>query len=282
MTANKKKHTGVRPFLKWAGGKFRLIERIRAHLPPGQRLVEPFVGSGAVFLNVDYPNYLLADINPDLITLYTALQSDGAAFIARIRRHFTEANNAPEAYYALRERFNASVDAEERAALFVYLNRHGYNGLCRYNAGGGFNVPFGRYKKVYFPEAELQFFHARSQRARFVCANFSTVMNQARKGSVVYCDPPYVPLTATANFTAYASKKFGLAAQFGERQQHELAALADKLAKKGIPVLLSNHDNEFTRSAYREASLTAFPVRRFISCNGERRNNASELLALYA
>lgn len=283
MVAKNNKNTGVRPFLKWAGGKFRLIERIRTHLPPGKRLIEPFVGSGAVFLNVEYPEYLLADINPDLIALYRMVQEEGEAFIARIRHYFVEANNTPDAYYALRERFNDCVDSEERAALFVYLNRHGYNGLCRYNASGGFNVPFGRYKKIYFPESELRYFHQKSQRATFVCADFSEVMSQARKGSVVYCDPPYVPLSATANFTAYASRKFGRAAQFGDEQQKQLAGLAGKLAKKGVPVLLSNHDNAFTRDAYRSADqVTAFPVRRFISCNGERRDNAGELLALYA
>lgn len=271
----------TRPFLKWAGGKFRLLPRIQARLPAGNRLVEPFVGSGAVFLNLDYPDFLLADINPDLIALYQILQSEGAGFIERLRRYFVAGNNTPEAYYALRERFNTCVDAEEKAALFVYLNRHGYNGLCRYNSGGGFNVPFGRYKKIYFPEKELQAFHAKSRRARFVCGDFAEIMKQARKGNVVYCDPPYVPLSATASFTAYASRKHGAAAAFGPEQQHRLAELAERLAARGVPVLLSNHDNAFTRAAYAEAELISFPVRRTISCNGGRREQAGELLALY-
>lgn len=282
LAAPKNKNIGTRPFLKWAGGKFRLIERIRGHLPPGKRLVEPFVGSGAVFLNLDYPSYLLADINPDLIGLYRLLQSEGDAFIERARRYFVDANNTPEQYYQLRERFNHGTDPEDKAALFIYLNRHGYNGLCRYNSQGGFNVPFGRYKRIYFPEAEMRVFHQRSQRAEFICADFSDVMKKARKGEVVYCDPPYSPLSETASFTAYASRKFGRAAQFNQEQQEILARLSAKLAKRGIPVLLSNHDNEFTRSAYASAQLTRFPVRRFISCNGQRRENADELLALYA
>lgn len=280
--SNRKKSEGVRPFLKWAGGKFRLMPRIREQLPSAKTLIEPFVGSGAVFLNVDYERYRLADINPDLISLYQFLQSDVEGFIGRARALFIDANNTPERYYSFRERFNETVDREAKAALFLYLNRHGYNGLCRYNASGGFNVPFGRYKKIYFPDAELRYFHARSQRAQFECADFASVMKSARKGAVVYCDPPYVPLSATANFTGYASRKHDDGQGFGPQQQARLAELAAKLAAKGVPVLLSNHDSPETRQVYAEATLTSFPVRRTISCNGAGRDNADELLALYA
>ncbi|MBI2380746.1 MAG: Dam family site-specific DNA-(adenine-N6)-methyltransferase [Gammaproteobacteria bacterium] len=275
---NPKASPYTRPFLKWAGGKYRLVERIRSHLPAGSRLIEPFVGSGAVFLNLEFNDYLLADINPDLIGLYQLVQAEGEDFIARLRPYFDPARNTPEHYYATRERFNACTDPEERSALFVYLNRHGYNGLCRYNSEGGFNVPFGRYKKIYFPEKELQHFHRHSQRARFLCADFGEVMKQARKGSVIYCDPPYAPLSRTASFTAYASAKHG---QFGASEQERLAELAARAASKGVPVLLSNHDNEYTRRVYAEASLASFPVRRTISCDSSRRGHAAELLALY-
>ena len=129
----------IRPFLKWAGGKYRIIERIRELLPEGERLVEPFVGSGAVFLNTRYPTYLLADSNPDLINLYRILQTEGEAFIAYCKRNFTARNNSPESYYRLRDVFNTTRDLRRKSALFVYLNRHGYNGLCRYNAKGRFN-----------------------------------------------------------------------------------------------------------------------------------------------
>ncbi len=148
----------TRPFLKWAGGKYRLLDRLLPSLPAGSRLVEPFVGSGAVFLNAAYPAYLLCDLNPDLIGLYETLRREGERFIKRARALFTPENNTREAFLRLRAAFNASTDAEERAVLFLYLNRHAYNGLVRYNARGVYNVPFGRYKAPYFPAAELTAF----------------------------------------------------------------------------------------------------------------------------
>lgn len=266
----------VRPFLKWAGGKLRVIERIRATLPAGRRLVEPFAGSAAVSLNTDYDAYLLADSNPHLIELYRVLQRRGPAFVEACRAFFGATHNDPEVYYRLREEFNnPATDPERRAALFVYLNRHGYNGLCRYNASGLFNVPFGRYKRPYFPEREMLAFHARADRAEFLCADFETVMTATVAGDVVYCDPPYVPLSASASFTAYSAGGFSAA------DQGRLARVAGECAARGVPVLISNHDRPEVRRAYRDARLEDFPVRRFISCNGSKRGHARELLALF-
>lgn len=265
----------MKPFLKWAGGKYRLVERIKDQLPPGQRLVEPFAGSGALFLNTDYPFYLLCDSNADLINLYRILKEEGDHFIEHCRRYFTLAANRAEIYYRLRDRFNETENRVEKAALFLYLNRHGYNGLCRYNTSGAFNTPFGKYKKPYFPEKEMRYFAQRARRAIFACRDFRETMAAARPGDIVYCDPPYVPLSSTANFTEYSS------GGFGPGEQRALAKLAGELAGRGIPVLLSNHDTAFTRQIYRSAHLTFFKVRRFISCRGESRGRAAELLALF-
>ncbi|MCL5115695.1 MAG: Dam family site-specific DNA-(adenine-N6)-methyltransferase [Firmicutes bacterium] len=265
----------MRPFLKWAGGKTRLVERIRARLPGGRRLVEPFVGSGAVWLNTDYPEALLADVNPDLIRLYATLQRHGEDFIQYCAQFFVSPNNTAERYYALREAFNHSTEDWEKSALFLYLNRHGYNGLCRYNAKGRFNVPFGRYAHPYFPKAEMQHFYHKSQTATFVCADFRTVMEGLGPGDVVYCDPPYVPLSRTANFTDYA------AGGFGPREQEALARLAARLGREGVPVLISNHATDFTRGVYAGADLDVFDVQRLISCDGANRRQAREILALF-
>ena len=265
----------LKPFLKWAGGKYRLVERIKDQLPPGRRLVEPFAGSGAVFLNTDYPSFLLSDSNADLINLYQHLKEGGGDFIEHCRRYFTPAANREQEYYRLRARFNGAPGKQEKAALFLYLNRHGYNGLCRYNASGMFNTPFGKYKKPYFPEKEMLYFAQRAQRADFACRDFRKTMMSLEPGDIVYCDPPYAPLSVTANFTEYSG------GGFGSREQEELAELAGKLAGRGIPVLLSNHDTEFTRQIYRGAKFTSFKVQRFISCRGNNRNKAAELLALF-
>jgi DNA adenine methylase len=244
-------------------------------LPGGKRLVEPFIGSGAVFLNTRYSRYLLADSNRDLISLYQILKSEGATFIDACSSLFVPGTNRSANYYKLRKEFNATTDPWRRAQLFVYLNRHGYNGLCRYNGSGEFNVPFGSYKKPYFPEREMCIFHEKAAHAEFRHADFLVVMAKPRKGDVFYCDPPYVPLSSSANFTAYSAGGFDL------KRQQALASSARKLADRGFPVVISNHDTKFTRDAYLGAQLHHFDVRRSISCNGTQRNKAEELLALF-
>lgn len=180
----------MKPFLKWAGNKYKIVDKIKALLPPGERLVEPFVGSGALFLNSDYPCYLLTDANADLITLYQHLQTEGEAFINYCRPLFSPENNDKARYYALRDEFNRTTNSRRKSAIFLYMNKHGYNGLCRYNMQGGFNVPFGRYKRPYFPEAEMRHFALQAQHATFQQANFATTMANCQPGDVIYCDPP--------------------------------------------------------------------------------------------
>lgn len=266
----------TRAFLKWAGGKYNLIEAISAQLPQGKKLIEPFVGAGSVFLNTDYSSYLLNDINPDLINLYKIVKKQSSSYIHDSAQLFSPSYNQEQRYYEIREKFNASEDIYERAVFFLYLNRHGYNGLCRYNNSGGFNVPFGRYKQPYFPEKELHFFAEKSQRATFTCEPFEKVFARARKGNVIYCDPPYAPISKTAMFNSYAKGGFTLDSQV------KLAAIADRTNKqRHIPVLISNHDTEFTRNIYQDAKLTKLQVSRFISQNGSNRKKVAELLALY-
>jgi DNA adenine methylase len=269
----------VRPFLKWAGGKYRVLKYIKQVLPPGKRLIEPFIGSGAVFLNTAYQEYLLGDSNPDLINLYLYLQQEGTAFIDYCHHFFTPETNDSEFYYQSRDLFNSTPDARLKAALFLYLNRHSYNGLCRYNRAGGFNVPFGLYRHpVYFPEKEMLGFHLKSRSVpiTFVAADFRETMKKAQPGDVIYADPPYVPLSTTADFTKYAAGAFGIA------DQQDLADLALELQRREVPVVISNHDTAFTVEAYRTAKILKFGVQRNISCHGQSRSKAAELLALFA
>lgn len=265
-----------RAFLKWAGGKYPLLDDIRHHLPTGDCLVEPFVGAGSVFLNTDFSRYILADINSDLIELYKIVKTRADEYIAQAQALFVPETNDAECYYQLREEFNRSTDLFRRAVLFLYLNRHGYNGLCRYNLRGEFNVPFGRYKKPYFPEAELRHFAEKAQNAEFYCESYEECMKRAGKNAVVYCDPPYAPLSATANFTAYHTNSFSL------EQQEILAKKAEELMAKRIPVLISNHRTPLTLDWYKNATDThTVKVRRSISRNGGTRKKVEELLALY-
>ncbi len=269
-----KKH---RAFLKWAGGKYSLAEDIRKHLPEGNKLIEPFVGAGSVFLNTDFEQYRLADINPDLVNLYNLLKKSPNQYISDVKRLFTSEYNRKETYISIRAEFNASTDTYLRSLYFLYMNRHGFNGLCRYNKSGGFNVPFGSYKKPYFPEAELEFFAEKAQKAKFVCEGYQQSFKRVRQGSVIYCDPPYAPLSTTANFTTYASGGFSL------DDQAKLGEMAEKIAlEKNIPVLISNHDTDLTRRLYKGAQLNVVKVQRNISRNGNGRHKVDELLALFS
>ena len=264
----------VRSFLKWAGGKYRLLDRLAPHLQ-GKKLIEPFVGSGSVFLNSTAERFLLGDINPDLINLYECLKKNKKSFIKKSTLFFTPAYNQQKVYLKLREEFNSIMVGERRALIFVYLNRHGFNGLCRYNKSGIFNVPFGRYTKPYFPENEMLHFIQQSKKAKFICTDFITLMNRARKGDVVYCDPPYVPLSPTASFTSYAAQGFTY------DQQVELAVKAQALSSRGVKVIISNHDTPITREIYQGAQVESFKVARFISRDGANRKPAKELLAVF-
>jgi len=269
-----KKH---RSFLKWAGGKYSLSDVINKMLPKGNHLIEPFVGAGSIFLNSDYEHYTLNDINKDLINLYKILQNKPQNFIDDAAKLFVPETNQSEVYYQLRKEFNETSDTYYRSLLFLYMNRHGYNGLCRYNKSGGYNVPFGKYKRPYFPEEELTFFAEKSQKATFVCEGYRETFKRAKSGDVIYCDPPYVPLSKTASFTSYSGNGFGL------DEQADLANAAEEVSNTSkVSVLISNHDTIWTRKIYENAKkFKSIKVARTISQKGGGRKKVAEILALY-
>jgi len=265
-----------KPFFKWAGGKTKVVPVLKPLLPSGRgRFIEPFVGAGALFLNTEYPSNLLSDSNADLMCVYAFLQEHSAKFIEECAQLFNPENNQEERYYQLRAEFNQGGEPKRHAALFVYLNRHGFNGLCRFNRTGQFNVPFGS-SEPYFPREEMLVFAARLQTAFLEIQDFRVTLAQAGHDDVVYCDPPYVPLSATANFTDYASGGFSL------KDQKDLAACAIRAAQRGATVIISNHDTPLTRELYHDASqIITLQVRRSISCDGENRGKAKELIAVF-
>ncbi|USQ13411.1 Dam family site-specific DNA-(adenine-N6)-methyltransferase [Legionella lytica] len=266
----------IRPFLKWAGSKYNCLDKIIPYLPPGKRLIEPFAGSGVIFMNTAYSSYVLAESNLDLVHLFTYLQQEGDEFIERCRSYFIPEFNCKEKYYPFRSEFNQAPYSSQRAALFLYLNRHGYNGLCRYNSQGIYNVPFGLYTRPYFPYKEMQLFHEKCQSTQFIHQDFRKTFEQAERGDVIYCDPPYVPLSEKTKLLPYNQKLFTT------EDQIELTELAKETAGKGIPVILSNHDTEFTRYHYRKAHIKSFPVSRYINCRTELRRPVKELLAIFS
>lgn len=270
----------IRPFLKWPGRKFNIICTIKEHLlcpSISSTLVEPFLGSAAVFLNTNYQNYYLSDNNPDLINIYCCLAKEGDKFIRYSSKYFSNEFNSIDKYYELRERFNNIKLTREKAALFLYLNRHGYNGLCRYNSSGGYNVPFGSYKKTYFPLLEMQEFYNKIQtvKVKFTCEDFSSCLSSIKPGSVVYCDPPYLPLSNTSDFTKYSFNDFSF------EHQVQLVEQIRVLQQNGIHSIISNHDTCVARELYHDAKIITLKVKRMISCKTSSRKFVKELLAIY-
>lgn len=265
------------PFLKWAGGKRRLLPQLLPLIPDGTRLIEPFVGAGSVFLACRFSRLLLADTNPHLISLYLHLQRDPTAVAEAVRALFVEANRTQAAYLSLRERFNSrGTDRLERAALFVYISRFGFNGLYRTNREGECNTSYGYPKQVPdFQEDALLGFAERLQQAELYCDDFANIMDQAVAGDVVYCDPPYADQEDKRSFTAYG--KHG----FDSEDQTRLANKARELAERGIQVVISNHDTFSTRELYFGARLHFLDVRRSIAAQAGSRGTARELVAVF-
>ena len=265
-----------RPFLKWAGGKYSLLPELDRLIPAGKRLIEPFVGGGSVFLNSDkHERFLLADVNADLINLYQMLAVVPDSVIYEAMKAFRHLNDA-ENYMVIREAFNAQrLDAVERAAAFLYLNRHCFNGLIRYNLDGFFNVGFGKYKAPYFPEEEIEAFKRKAHACVFMNAGFRRTLALAGDGDVVYCDPPYEPLPGTAGFTNYA------AGGFSWDSQVELAESCVAAHLRGAKVVISNSTAPRVIELYEQHGFTLHRVsaRRAISSKGSTRETASDVVA---
>jgi DNA adenine methylase len=264
------------PFLKWAGGKRQLLPRILDLVPSRiETYYEPFLGGGAVFFALAsrgvFTRAILADANPDLIGCYEAVRDDVEAVIKVLRnRRYT---NERDRYYAARALDPRMLSAPERAARIVYLNHCGYNGLYRVNSAGQFNVPFGRYHHPTICDADK--LRAASRALRGVelrCGDFETALSGSRPGDFVYLDPPYVPVSRTASFTAYAARDFGSA------DQERLAAALRGLGARGISALLSNSACAETTRLYRPLKIARVLARRAINSAGHARGPVGEIL----
>lgn len=267
--------TSTRPFLKWAGGKQRLLKSLLPLLPAGARLIEPFVGAGSVFLASDYPAYILNDANADLVAVWTALKRSPCDYVRDAAAYFCETNHNQSSYLALRETFNASSDPHFRATLLPYLNRFGFNGLYRVNRAGAFNVPYGKPAQLpVFPmDAALQAAN-RLQRAAVQAGDFQAAIDLAVAGDIVYCDPPYHRSARGASFAAYTSDGFG------DADHLRLVDSARAAAARGARVFISNHDTPVTRALYKDFRIHELRVNRSIASTKAGRGTCGELLAV--
>lgn len=264
------------PFVKWAGGKGRLLSQLRPLLPPGvehMRHVEPFVGGGALFFARRPGRALLTDINTSLVCTYTAIRDDVNEVIASLRR--LAARHSKAAYYEVRDRYNRGmrVSTARRAAMFIYLNKTCFNGLHRVNRKGEFNVPVGSYKNPrILNEAVLRTASAALQGARLKCASFEMLLADAKPGDFIYFDPPYEPVSETASFTSYARDGFG------RDDQQRLRDVYAELDRRGCKLMLSNSDVPFIRDLYRDFQIDTVAAPRAINCNGGKRGKVSEVV----
>lgn len=270
-----------KPFLKWAGNKYRVLPHLIPHIGYPKRYCEPFGGSLSVALNTPAEQYILNDVNKDLVAIYQNLiDPTDDNFIKYCEELFTPENNTKEAYLELRKHFNQATNTTERARLFIYLNRHCFNGLSRYNKKGEFNVPFGKYDKPSCPSEEMmnfRMFFLTKQLTRFTSLSFEdpSLYEDLEAGDTVYFDPPYIPVSDTASFTDYATDGFT------DAQQVQLKDLAEQLANKGITVIISNHDVPVARELYKNAKIYPIQVTRTISAKGSSRKKANELIAVW-
>ncbi len=296
----------AKPFLKWAGGKNQLLEQFKNYYPAElknriiKNYVEPFLGGGAVFFDIaqkfNIERAYLSDINKDLILTYQVIQQqpdDLLEYLAHYQKRYdqTEQEQRNELFLTMRTQFNEQrfeIDYQKlsdysvlRAALFIALNKTCFNGLFRLNSKGAFNVPYGKYKTaMILDEANILAVSHLLQRVKIVSAEYTDCWNHVNDQSFVYFDPPYRPVSQTANFTTYTGF------EFKDQEQLQLALFFKKLdQEKGAKLMLSNsdptfnnpHDN-FFEQAYSGYNIFKVSANRAINCDGNKRGKITELL----
>jgi DNA adenine methylase len=266
------------PFLKWVGGKGKLLTQLLPLLPSGverMRHVEPFAGGAAMFFARTPERAVLCDFNRSLVDTYLAVRDELEAVIGELET--LSMSHAAGSYYGVRERYNAvgkRQSRSERAAMFIYLNKTCFNGLHRVNRRGEFNVPEGRYKNPrILDEPTLRAASRALARADIRQASFEDMLGYVRPGDFVYLDPPYEPVSETASFTAYAAGD-----GFSRADQTRLRDVVVELDRRGAKVMLSNSDVPFIRELYAQFRIDLVAAPRAINCDARGRGLVSEVV----
>jgi DNA adenine methylase len=266
-------------FVKWAGGKTKLIPQFKKYFPEKiDTYFEPFLGSGAIFfylIQTHKPKeVILSDVNHILIELYKNVKFNPDKLIDLLQEHKNNhsASNS-EYYYKMRDRYNQLKNTIEKSALFLYLNKTCFNGLYRENAQGYFNVPMGKYKNPSIVNL------ADIKKASFILKNveikeqdFENILPIVKKDDFIYLDPPYHPVSETSSFTSYSK------GDFGKQDQKRLADFCKNIDEKGAKFMLSNSDTNFIKELYSEFNINLVSTRRMISADKKKRNLINELV----
>lgn len=272
-TARVSSKARVRPFLKWAGGKGRLLTQFEPLFPEKiSDYHEPFLGSGAVFFclrgRIGGRAYL-SDRIEELAHTFKAVRDDPDSLIRHLGRHIYESGH----YYRVRAQNPARLSPAGLAARFIYLNRTGFNGLYRVNKSGRFNVPFGRYTNPTICDAEVLYAASSALAGADIARrSFTDLPSWAEPGDFIYLDPPYQPLSKTANFTGYT------AGGFGENEQRHLAEVCRHLDRLGARFMLSNSDTPLIREIYSGFDIRQVLAARAINASATKRGKVSEVV----
>jgi len=261
----------IKPFLRWAGGKRKLVKQFQKYLPNKELGVywEPFLGGASLFFFIQPRKAVLSDLNPNLISCYEYVRDKPELVFKYLRTHLKK--NSESHYYSVREDFNLHSFSAAQAARFIYLNRTSFNGIYRVNTKGEFNVPYGFKEPPPAPTLDELVEASRVlKRTSLYCLDFENIFSRRKvaKGDFVYLDPPYPPLNSkTAYFTHYTNGRFAWA------DHVKLAKLAARLSDAGCYVMLSNSNVKKVRDLYkaRRWTLSELPVVRLVAANGSRR-----------
>lgn len=272
------KDPSVTPILKWVGGKRQLIDAISPIIQEHTTYYEPFVGGGAVLFHEQPSRAVINDSNSELINIYNVIKAEPEYLIELLAKH--RERNSQEYFYEVRaldrdsERYGA-MSPEERAARIIYLNKTCYNGLFRVNRAGEFNAPWGKYKNPNITnEATIRAMSGYLNRARvkILCGDYREALKGIRKGSFVYMDPPYMPISSSSSFTGYTAEGFGI------QEQKELKRQCDILNKKGIHFLLSNSCCDFIEDLYKDYKVERVSAKRTVNARADKRGAIDEVL----
>jgi len=266
--------TPCKPFLKWAGGKRQLLEELLARVPCTYgRYFEPFVGSGALFFALQPKTANLSDLNSELVNSYVVVRDQVEELIKDLESHRYE-----ESYYYTLRNIDRSSEFQnwsevKKAGRVICLNKTCYNGLYRVNSKGYFNTPFGRYDNPRILDAEnLRACSRVLTSAEITCAPFECILDKAGAGDFVYFDPPYIPISQTSNFTAYAKQGFGL------KEQEALSAVCRELDNKQVYFMLSNSFSERMEKLYQGFKQEKVSAKRAINSKAKLRGAVTELI----
>lgn len=268
----------VSPFMKWVGGKRQLMSSIVEHLPKNIKeyhYIEPFIGGGAVFFNLQPKNAIINDYNSELINVYLVIKYHLDELISDLKKHKNESDYFYKIRGLDRTQDFKQLSTVERASRIIFLNKTCFNGLYRVNNAGEFNAPFGRYKNpniVNEPILKAVNKYLNANNIIIKSGDYADVLTEANERTFVYLDPPYHPISENSNFTGYIQGGWDI------YDQIRLREVCDELNVKGVKFLLSNSSAPIIKDQYKKYIITNVKANRAINSDGSNRGEVDELL----